>query len=169
MRVIICGGRDFNEAEVAWRGLDFLDRDMKILTVIEGGARGADRIGREWAVARNKNVITVCADWKTHGVAAGPLRNQRMLDEHEPDAVLFFPGGDGTRDMIRRAQDAGVKTIAMCVDVPAKTEATPETCGRCDLPFKTNGQFDYGPVCCCPPPYEYGPVFGPLSNSEERK
>lgn len=118
MRVIICGGRDFNEAESAWRGLDLLDHDMKILTVIEGGATGADRIGRGWAVARNKNVITVCADWDAHGRAAGPIRNQRMLDEYKPDAVLFFPGGRGTTDMVRRAKTAGVKTIAMCVGAP---------------------------------------------------
>lgn len=120
MRVIICGGRDYSETEVAWRGLDFLDRDMKILTVIEGGATGADRIGRDWAIARNKNVVTVNADWKTHGRAAGPLRNQRMLDEYKPDAVVFFPGGRGTEDMVRRAKTAGVKTIAMCVGVPGR-------------------------------------------------
>jgi len=31
-----------------------------------------------------------------------------MLAEGEPDAVLAFPGGRGTADMVRRAKRAGV-------------------------------------------------------------
>lgn len=40
--------------------------------------------------------------------AAGPIRNQHMLDIGKPDVVLAFPGGRGTEDMIRRAEKAGV-------------------------------------------------------------
>jgi hypothetical protein len=39
---------------------------------------------------------------------SGPLRNQRMLDEGKPDLVVAFPGGGGTKDMVRRAVQAGV-------------------------------------------------------------
>ena len=39
---------------------------------------------------------------------AGPLRNQRMLDEGKPDLVVAFPGGGGTKDMVRRSVKAGV-------------------------------------------------------------
>ena len=38
----------------------------------------------------------------------GPLRNQRMLHEGKPDLVVVFPGGGGTKDMVRRAVKAGV-------------------------------------------------------------
>jgi hypothetical protein len=48
------------------------------------------------------------AQWKKHGRAAGPIRNQRMLDKGKPDLVVAFPGGRGTADMIRRAERAGV-------------------------------------------------------------
>jgi hypothetical protein len=48
------------------------------------------------------------ADWNTHGRAAGPIRNQRMLDEVKPELVVAFPGGRGTADMVRRAREAGV-------------------------------------------------------------
>jgi hypothetical protein len=36
-----------------------------------------------------------------------------MLDVGRPDLVLAFPLGesDGTRDMIRRAVDAGIRTL----------------------------------------------------------
>jgi hypothetical protein len=42
------------------------------------------------------------------GKTAGPLRNQRMLDEGKPDLVVAFPGGGGTKDIVRRAVKAGL-------------------------------------------------------------
>jgi hypothetical protein len=34
-----------------------------------------------------------------------------MLDEYKPEAVVAFPGGRGTEDMIRRAETAGVPVM----------------------------------------------------------
>ena len=31
-----------------------------------------------------------CVDWATHGRAAGPIRNQAMLQEGKPDVVVAF-------------------------------------------------------------------------------
>ena len=59
------------------------------------------------------------ADWATHGKKAGPLRNQRMIDEGHPDLVIAFPGGKGTDDMTRRALAAGVATIRMNMPLAA--------------------------------------------------
>ena len=47
-------------------------------------------------------------EWDEIGKKAGPLRNQRMLDEGKPDLVVAFPGSGGTKDMVRRAVKAGV-------------------------------------------------------------
>lgn len=50
------------------------------------------------------------ADWDTHGKAAGPIRNQRMLDEGQPEIVFAFTddlaASRGTADMVRRARAA---------------------------------------------------------------
>jgi UDP-N-acetylmuramoylalanine-D-glutamate ligase len=56
-------------------------------------------------------VETYEADWDTHGKAAGPIRNKRMLDEGKPDLVVAFPGGRGTANMISQARKAGVEVI----------------------------------------------------------
>ena len=79
-------------------------------TIVHGAARGADTLAADLAVKYNMTVIGVPADWATHGKKAGPLRNQRMLDEHRPDFVLAFPTKDsiGTWDMIKRAANAGI-------------------------------------------------------------
>lgn len=40
--------------------------------------------------------------------SAGLARNQRMLEQCSPSAVIAFPGGRGTADMVRRAEAAGL-------------------------------------------------------------
>lgn len=51
------------------------------------------------------------ADWDGLGRKAGPIRNQRMLDEGKPDLVVAFPGDKGTADMVRRARTASLEVL----------------------------------------------------------
>ena len=55
--------------------------------------------------------IVFPAEWDKYGVSAGPIRNQKMIDEGKPDLVFAFPGGRGTTDMIRRAAVAGIRVV----------------------------------------------------------
>ncbi len=107
-RVLVCGGRDYSRADHVWDVLDKIHHDKPIDQIIQGGATGADGAARGWAMSRGVTCTTVLADWDKQGKAAGPIRNQRMLDEHNPDMVVAFPGGRGTADMVRRARVAGI-------------------------------------------------------------
>lgn len=109
MRVLVCGGRDFNDWDSLAEELTYMLGDHDISAIIHGGARGADKLAGEFAAAAGIQEIVFQADWKTNGRSAGPIRNQRMLDEAKPDLVLAFPGGRGTADMVSRAETAGVK------------------------------------------------------------
>lgn len=118
MRVLVCGGRDYADREVVYRELDALAVQHEWLTVIEGGARGADRLARDWVASRGPlsfdcqiSILTFEADWKTYGSAAGPIRNSLMLSEGKPYFVLAFPGGRGTENMVRQACEANVVVI----------------------------------------------------------
>ena len=82
--------------------------------LIVGDALGADASAKLWAKHRGIPGVMCVADWKAHGKKAGPVRNARMLN-YGPHVVIHFPGGAGTADMVKRAQDAGVETI----EVPA--------------------------------------------------
>ena len=113
MRVLVCGGRDFMDRTWLFRELDALRSDRGVTIIISGCARGADTLGIEWAEARGVEVARFPADWNTHGRAAGPIRNQQMLDEAKPDLVIAFPGGRGTADMVRRARAAGIELILL--------------------------------------------------------
>lgn len=107
-RVLVCGGRDYVDAKRVAHVLGCYHRYSPITCLIEGGARGADNLAYTWAQLHGIQTETYEADWKTHGRKAGPLRNQRMIDEGKPDLVIAFGGGRGTADMLRRAQAAGI-------------------------------------------------------------
>jgi hypothetical protein len=108
MRILVCGGRDYLDTQHIHRTLDRVHAKHGITLLIEGGARGADARARAWAINRRIPFVTVEADWDAYGLAAGHIRNTRMLDEHQPEAVVAFPGGRGTADMVKQAQQAGV-------------------------------------------------------------
>lgn len=109
MKVLVCGSRHYSDRQRVEAELCALEVEHGMLTIIEGGATGADRLARSWAADTGHALETCPADWATHGKAAGPIRNQRMLDVHKPDLVLAFAGGRGTADMVRRARRAGVR------------------------------------------------------------
>lgn len=113
MRVLVCGGRDWTDTGAVYRALDKLRRTEQIDAIIEGNARGIDRIAGYWARRNRIDNLKFRADWNTHGKAAGAIRNQKMLDEGRPDLVVVFPGGRGTADMVRRAKAAGVSVIEL--------------------------------------------------------
>lgn len=111
LRVLVCGGRDYDDIERINAVLDELHEKRPIGLVIHGRATGADTLGGVWATLRGMPVCTFEPNWKAHGKAAGPIRNGWMLEWGMPDLVVAFPGGNGTRDMVRQARGAGVEVV----------------------------------------------------------
>lgn len=109
--VLVCGGRHFDRERAVFDVLDELHSRATIDVLVEGGARGADRIAGDWAASRGVDLIVYPANWLGHGNGAGPMRNRRMLEHARPGLVVAFPGGPGTRDMVRLAHEAGVEVI----------------------------------------------------------
>ena len=112
MRVLVCGGRDFTDDDWFFEVMneinDTYNFHNKITKIIHGGARGADSLADMFAKANNISVDVFEADWYKYGRSAGPLRNQRMLDEGKPDLVVAFPGGKGTAHMVKIAKEANI-------------------------------------------------------------
>jgi hypothetical protein len=126
-RILVCGGRDFNDYAQLSQVLDtyadvhsgmyhpdddWLPTD---LTIIHGNARGADSLADKWAVNNYTGLEVYPADWQKNKKAAGPIRNKQMLVEGKPDVVLAFAGGRGTANMISQAHKAGV----IVIEIPA--------------------------------------------------
>lgn len=122
MNVLVCGGRNYSDRTRAYAELDrvcFADGNKDVMLII-GGANGADKLAADWFFARlsmNRDYLmhvqTFPADWKKYGKAAGPIRNQQMIDEAKPELVVAFPGGRGTEDMVRRARAAAIPVVSV--------------------------------------------------------
>jgi hypothetical protein len=114
MRILVCGDRnwmDYKKILDTLREYDaFNIQDLPI--VIDGEAPGADSLAHLAATKLGFARHRFHADWRKYGRAAGPIRNQQMLDEGKPDLVIAFHGNieasKGTKDMVRRARKAGV-------------------------------------------------------------
>lgn len=120
MRILICGSRDWTDAEPIYSILySFYDHPQNKLVVIEGCARGADKIAHYWNQSDNDFVehLHFPANWSEHGKAAGPIRNRQMLSEGKPELVVAFHDNlatsKGTKDMVTIAKKAGVPVWVM--------------------------------------------------------
>ena len=111
-RILICGDRNYQD----WiKVQEYLDTISRTTIIIHGGARGADSLAGNLATSLKMKVIKFPANWDKYGKAAGVLRNQQMLDEGHPDLVVYFhkdiENSKGTKDMLKRATDSGIRTI----------------------------------------------------------
>lgn len=109
MRVLVCGDRNWTDAAAIENRIAKLPSDS---VIIEGGSPGADAIVGEIAERLGLGHVTYRAKWDVYGPAAGPMRNQQMLDEGQPDLVIAFqaraPETKGTQDMVERARKRGL-------------------------------------------------------------
>jgi hypothetical protein len=110
-RVLVCGGRGYDNRKLLFDVLDVAHAANPIELLIHGDATGADAMAHEWAQDKGLVCSEFRAAWREHGKAAGPMRNQRMLDEGKPHLVIAFPGGRGTNDMIQKAYSAKVPVV----------------------------------------------------------
>lgn len=131
-RVLVYGGRNFSDRQKLFAFLDEIDRTHVIDLIIEGEAPGADLLARAWAESRRVPFHPFPADWddidrpgavvrrtrtgKLYDAAAGPYRNQRMIDEGCPDMAVECPGGNGTADMRSRLRQAGIEPLFLDQD-----------------------------------------------------
>lgn len=108
-RILVCGGRNFNN----WIALEAILDEFKSISTIEciitGDAPGADACARIWATRSGIEKQVFAARWDDYSRAAGPLRNQEMLDQGKPTMAIVAPGGRGTKDMLTRLKKSKVR------------------------------------------------------------
>lgn len=110
MRILVCGTTTYKDRAAIKR--EILRRNPTC--IINGGAEGADSLALSIAKELGLDFETYEAEWTRYGRPAGPIRNQRMLDEGKPDLVLaFFDGyrSRGTNDMVTKAKAADVLVV----------------------------------------------------------
>ena len=122
LRVIIAGSRDFNDFQ------KLMNSSIKILTeiskkrddldrirIISGTARGADKLGEQYAKIAGYELSKFPADWDGLGKRAGYIRNAEMAKFAVEDGnygvlIAFWDGQSrGTKHMIDLATRYGLE------------------------------------------------------------
>jgi len=136
MRVLVSGSRHWDDYKTLQVVLAGFSASYEHLTVIEGGASGADRLARRFVEDQKRpglELLTFPAKWNEHdreGLTpvkcwcpegektckpAGHRRNQMMIDEGRPAVLVSLKDNlhphlksGGSEDMIKRAKKAGL-------------------------------------------------------------
>ena len=111
MRIIIAGGRDFNDYKLLERECNRIfinlaqegcfpvsvNESRKFIEIISGTANGADKFGEKFAQDYKLKVKRFPADWDEFGKRAGYVRNAQMAEYAKEDngvLIAFWNGID---------------------------------------------------------------------------
>jgi len=107
-KVIIAGGRDFNDYELLKKKCDYFLQNKEDIIIISGNARGADSLGEQYARERNLKIDSHPADWDKFGKSAGYRRNKEMVDVADA-AICFWDGkSKGTNHTINLCKEKNI-------------------------------------------------------------
>ena len=111
IRLIVAGGRDFDDWPLLRDTVDRLLRERVAITIIAGGARGADALAARYAKARRLPLVEMPARWEADGRRAGFMRNEAMAQVAD-GLVAFWDGvSPGTGHMIATMQALGKRVV----------------------------------------------------------
>lgn len=119
LRVIIAGGRDFDNYTLLCSKLDkILSRVCQTheIHIVCGIARGADMLGAEYAKARNYTVDSYPAEWNRYGKRAGYIRNEQMANNADALVAFWDTQSKGTSHMIMLAREKQLKVRVILYD-----------------------------------------------------
>lgn len=106
--VVVTGSRTWSNRESVAKRLKNLPPNT---VLIHGDCRGLDTLAKEEAIKLGFEVRAYPANWDLYGKAAGPIRNQEMLNL-KPALVIAFhqdlKTSKGTKDCVGEAMRRGI-------------------------------------------------------------
>jgi hypothetical protein len=111
MKIIVAGGRDFNDYNLLKEKLNQILGDNSDIEIVSGMARGADTLGIKYANELGYQIKEFPAQWDKYGKSAGYRRNDEMA-KYSDTCVCFWDGkSKGTKHMIDLSNKYELKTF----------------------------------------------------------
>lgn len=107
LNLAIVGSRGFHNYTRLKREVNQIRKELNIVAIISGGAKGTDQLGERYAKEFDLQVIRLIPEWRPNGIynpRAGLDRNTEIVAQ--ADYVLAFWDGEstGTQDTIRKTR-----------------------------------------------------------------
>ena len=126
IRIIVAGSRDFNDFGLVDKTLTKYMTNMSLtkddIEIVSGCARGADRLGEQFATKHNLACAKFPAEWDLYGKSAGYRRNAQMADYAIQETGVLFAFWDGsskgTKHMIDLATAKGMNVNVVNYKIP---------------------------------------------------
>lgn len=107
-KVLIAGGREFNDYDLLKKQCDLILKDVArrdTIVVVSGGARGADKLGEKYANEKGYTIEQYIPDWNGPlGKGAGFARNKQMVDVANGVIVFWDQASKGTGHTVELAK-----------------------------------------------------------------
>lgn len=140
MRLLVCGGRHFDDAVLVEAELTAFHAATPISVVIHGGLPCIGMPVESWARRNKVHVVRYPANFSL-GKSGDSLRDAFMLGDSRADMLLIFPGGRRTAELLREAERKQVPVIpARGVKALLWAESAPDRSGGDMLPVDREGQ-----------------------------
>jgi predicted Rossmann-fold nucleotide-binding protein len=101
MNLVVTGGRNYVMTRADYQYLESVVRLTGARAILTDGTSGVAAQAEAWARRRGLTVQRYTADWLSERNAS-PTRRNDMLAQ-AGDAVVAFPGGNATADMVAKA------------------------------------------------------------------
>lgn len=129
MRIIIAGGRDFNDYKLLKKSCHrilhqlsdeklcspYIHIENKLSEIVCGKAKGADTLGKQFGKEYGFKIKYFPANWDLYGKSAGYRRNDEMAIYAKEDngiLIAFWDGkSKGTKHMIDLANKHGLRVF----------------------------------------------------------
>lgn len=83
--------------------------------IISGGAAGADTLAERYALETGTKLTTYLPDWNKYGKAAGPIRNQDIINAADMVLAIWDGQSTGTADSLKKAKAQRKKTAIIWI------------------------------------------------------
>ena len=107
-RVVVAGSRNFNDYNLLSSELDKFLAGKKNVTIVSGTARGADRMGEQYAAEHGYKIDQFPAEWSKYHQGAGPIRNLEMVKTADAVVAFWDNQSTGTKNIIDCAKQENI-------------------------------------------------------------
>jgi len=112
-KLLVTGTRTMHDAKFVYTVLDAVKDLYGFDEIVVGDAKGVDMITLNWCLNQNPRVYyeVYRAEWKKHGRAAGPIRNNEMVEICDFGIGIWDGKSRGTKHCIGALK--GAKKLLM--------------------------------------------------------